>query len=491
MKIYLVGGAVRDSLLGIPVKDRDWVVVGATPEDMVNKGFNPVGSDFPVFLHPETKEEYALARTERKTAPGYKGFVFHTDPSVSVEMDLSRRDLTINAMALGENGELIDCHNGKKDLDNKVLRHTSKAFPEDPVRILRVARFAARHPQFTVAPETMSLMCDMVNDGQLDTLVAERVWKEMSRGLMEPQPSRMFETLRECGALKKLFPELDKLWGVPQPPLHHPEVDTGIHVMMVIDMAARMDHSLSIRFSALCHDLGKGTTPAEKWPKHAEHEMRSTKLLDPVCERWKVPSEHRALAKMVAKEHGNIHASLGFDPGSSMRLLDRCDAIRRPDRFADALKACECDARGRLGMQENPYPQAKKLLQALSFAKTVDTASLAEKLAKSGKKGPEIGRAIFAARVVAIAEGMDRLRIEADPQNAKEAQRKHQNLLVKKKIKQLRYVLKNNGKTHTEQTLENIHVVRQSIRASLELREHARKLASDTTAIESKLPRPC
>lgn len=490
MRIYLVGGAVRDSLLGIPVKDRDWVVVGATPEQMSEKGFKPVGADFPVFLHPETKEEYALARTERKTGAGYKGFVFHTDPNVSIETDLSRRDLTINAMAMSDDGRLIDRHNGKEDLVNKVLRHTSKAFSEDPVRILRVARFAARHPGFTVAPETMQLMREMVADGQTDTLVAERVWKELGRGLMEQKPSRMFETLRECGALERLFPELDRLWGVPQPPLHHPEVDTGVHVMMVVDMAARMNHPMPVRFAALCHDLGKGTTPADKWPKHAEHEKRSAKLLDPVCVRWKVPTDHRSLAKMVAYEHGNVHASMGFDAGALMRLLDRCDAIRRPDRFADVLKACECDARGRLGLEENPYPQAPRLLQALSFAKSINTAAMAEKLANNGLKGAAIGEAIFGARVKAIESGFERMRIEADPQTAKEAQRKHQNDQVRRKIKQLRYVLLNNGNPQTEKTTGNASAVRQALRATLELREHARKLVADSSHENRKMSGP-
>ena len=296
MKVYVVGGAVRDELLNLPVQDRDWVVVGATPEEMLAAGFRPVGKDFPVFLHPRTQEEYALARTERKTAPGYAGFAFHAAPDVTLEEDLARRDLTINAMARGDDGVLVDPYGGQADLSARVFRHVGPAFVEDPVRILRLARFAARFTEFTVAPETMALMREMVGNGEVDALVPERVWQELSRGLMETQPSRMFDVLRECGALKRLLPELDRLWGVPQRAEYHPEIDTGVHVMMVVDTAARRDQELPVRFAALLHDLGKGTTPKDEWPRHIAHEARSVKLVDTVCARLKVPADCRDLA---------------------------------------------------------------------------------------------------------------------------------------------------------------------------------------------------
>ncbi len=417
MEIYLVGGAVRDALLarasGQPAEgshfDRDWVVVGATPEVMAEQGFLPVGKDFPVFLHPETREEYALARTERKTAPGYHGFHFHTDPGVTLEEDLARRDLTINAMAVPAdqahdpaNASLIDPYGGARDLAQGVLRHVTEAFAEDPVRILRLARFAARYPGFTVAPDTMALMRHMVEQGEADHLVAERVWQELSRGLMEPQPSRMFEVLRECGALVRLLPEVDRLWGVPQRAEYHPEVDTGVHVMMVLDMSARLQTSLPVRFACLCHDLGKGTTPAQVLPRHIGHEERSARLLKTVCERWRVPRDCRELADVVAREHGNIHRSSGFGPEAVLRLLERCDALRRPDRFAEVMLACECDARGRLGCEDAPYPQRPRLLAALSAALRVDTASVAAQAQAAGMTGVEVGRRIQRARLAAL-----------------------------------------------------------------------------------------
>jgi tRNA nucleotidyltransferase (CCA-adding enzyme) len=405
LQTYVVGGAVRDQLLGRPVNDRDWVVVGATVQQMLDAGFRPVGRDFPVFLHPQTNEEYALARTERKSAPGYHGFTVHADPSVTLEQDLSRRDLTINAMAMRQDGTLIDPHGGARDLHGHVLRHVSPAFAEDPVRILRVARFAARFADFRIAPQTLALMRAMVEAGEVHALVAERVWQELARGLMEATPSRMFELLRDCGALRVLLPEVDRLWGVPQPPEHHPEIDTGVHLMKVLDESARVAAPLPVRFACLCHDLGKGTTPAALLPRHQGHEQRSVALLKPLCERLKAPVECRELAEVTAREHGHVHASLGLQPAAQLRLLERCDALRRPARFADILLACECDARGRLGFEQRDYPQRRRLLQALAFARSVDTAALAQRFAALGQSGPQIGEAIHAARIDALHQG--------------------------------------------------------------------------------------
>lgn len=428
MDIYLVGGAVRDALLARDTTaaahvDRDWVVVGATPEAMAEQGFLPVGNDFPVFLHPQTREEYALARTERKTAPGYHGFAFHTDPGVTLEDDLARRDLTINAMAVAQaeaddpaRATLIDPHGGRHDLQNRVLRHVTGAFAEDPVRILRLARFAARFPDFTVAPDTQALMARMVEHGEVDHLVPERVWQELSRGLMEQRPSRMFEVLRDCGALVRLLPEVNRLWGVPQRADYHPEVDTGVHLMMVLDMSARLDASLPVRFACLCHDLGKGTTPADVLPRHIEHEARSADLLKGVCERWRVPRECRELADVVAREHGHIHRSEGLGSAALLRLLERCDAIRRPQRFDEVLLACECDARGRLGFEEQAYPQRARLQGALRAAQTVDSGVIARQVMQqigrtrenvsdppAADVGPRIAQALHAARAAAVA----------------------------------------------------------------------------------------
>jgi tRNA nucleotidyltransferase (CCA-adding enzyme) len=402
---YLVGGAVRDALMQRPVHDRDWVVVGTTPQAMLAAGYVPVGKDFPVFLHPGTKEEVALARTERKTAPGYHGFSFQTDTTVTLEQDLARRDLTINAMARLPDGSLIDPYGGQHDIRHKILRHVSPAFAQDPVRILRLARFAARFTDFTVAPETCALMQAMVEGGEVDALVPERIWQELARGLMESRPSRMFNVLRSCAALAKLLPELDRLWGVPQPPVHHPEIDTGIHVMMVIDQAAQAQAPLAVRFACLGHDLGKGSTPPELWPRHIGHEGRSAKLVRALSQRLRVPTECRSLAELVAAEHGNIHRSLSLQARATMRLLERCDALRRPDRFAHLLHACECDARGRLNLENQPYPQRVRLTQALRWAQSVDTAAVAATAASKGKKGAAIGRAIEAARALAIASG--------------------------------------------------------------------------------------
>ena len=449
MQIYMVGGAVRDALMGLAVQDHDWVVVGATPEDLVALGYQPVGKDFPVFLHPETREEYALARTERKTARGYRGFVVHADPGVTLEQDLARRDLTINAIAAPARSPdaaagaaaspgaalntdfdaLIDPYGGQKDIRNKVLRHVTEAFREDPVRILRLARFAARFADFSVAPETLALMRDMVDDGEVDALVPERVWQELARGLMEDKPSRLFDVLRDCGALSRLLPEVARLWGVPQRAEHHPEVDTGVHLMMVMDMSAQLQASLPVRFACLCHDLGKGTTRApeangmsapgelpspEFWRmkmasdpqlgRHVGHEERSARLLKGVCERLRVPVDCRELADVVAREHGNIHRSAAFDAAAVVRLLERCDAFRKPRRFAEVLLACECDARGRLGFEHSPYPQRQRLLEALAAAQSVATHQVAADAQAAGQDGRRIGELIHQARVAAVGE---------------------------------------------------------------------------------------
>ena len=393
---------MRDRLLGRPDSDRDWVVVGATPETMTAEGYVPVGADFPVFLHPETKEEHALARTERKTAPGYRGFVVHAAPDVTLEEDLARRDLTINAMAEAEDGALVDPFGGRRDLADRVLRHVSDAFREDPVRILRLARFAARFADFAVAPETVELMREMVASGEVDALVPERVWREVSRGLMEATPSRMLAVLRDCGALARVLPEVDRLWGVPQRADYHPEIDTGIHLGMVLDMAARLDAPLAVRFACLGHDLGKGTTPIDVLPRHIGHEMRSVALVRQVADRLRVDTASRELAVLVAREHGNVHRSLDLSPAATVRLFDRCDAIRRPERFDALLLACECDARGRAGLEEQPYPQAIRLRAARDTAAAVDATAAADAAIARGKTGPAIGAAVHDARVAAL-----------------------------------------------------------------------------------------
>ena len=402
MKAWIVGGAVRDRLLGEPVNDRDWVVVGASPQDLLDAGYLPVGKDFPVFLHPRTKEEYALARTERKTGPGYKGFAFRAAPDVTLEQDLVRRDLTINAMAQAEDGTLVDPHGGRRDLEARVLRHVSEAFAEDPVRILRLARFAARWPDFSVAPETMALMRGMVAAGEVDALVAERVWQEVSRGLMERAPARMFEVLREAGALARLMPEVDALFGVPQPPVHHPEVDTGVHVMMVLGRCAATAQPLPVRWACLVHDLGKARTPADVLPRHIGHEQRGERLIRALDERLRVPVECHELALLTAREHTHVHASLGLGAAALMRLLERCDAWRRPERFLQMLAACECDATGRLGFEERPYPQRARLARALAIAQGVDTKSVSATALARGAKGPAIADAIRRARTEAL-----------------------------------------------------------------------------------------
>ena len=413
MKIYLVGGAVRDALVGLAMRDHDWVVVGATPQDLLRQGYTQVGRDFPVFLHPTTHEEYALARTERNSAPGYKGFVVHAEPTVTLEEDLARRDLTINAIALpagclpGDGRfapeDLVDPYHGRADIASRVLRHVTPAFREDPVRILRIARFAARFADYHVAPETLALMQQMVQDGEVDHLVAERVWQELAKGLLEQAPARMFAVLRDCGALKHLLPELDRLWGVPQRPDYHPEVDTGVHVMLVLDRAVQRDASLAVRFACLVHDLGKGTTPADVLPRHIGHEGRSVSLLKAVCQRLRVPQDCAELAEVVAREHGNIHRSADLGADATLRLLERCDAIRKPQRFAEVLLACECDARGRTGFEDTAYPQRARLQAALDQVLAVATAPVAAVAQQQGARGMEIGAAVRRARLAALS----------------------------------------------------------------------------------------
>lgn len=401
IQVYAVGGAVRDSLLGLPVQDRDYVVVGATPAEMSALGFQPVGKDFPVFLHPETHEEYALARTERKTAPGYAGFQCHAAPDVTLEDDLRRRDLTINAMAQDASGTVIDPYGGRADLDARVLRHVGPAFVEDPVRILRLARFAARFTEFTVAPETEALMRQMVEYGEVDALVPERVWQELARGLMEARPSRMLDVLRKCGALARLLPEIEALFGVPQPERHHPEIDTGRHVLMVIDQAAADDLPLCGRWAALLHDLGKGLTPAEYWPRHHGHEGRGVALVEAACARLKVPGECRDLAVLAAREHGIVHRAGELCPDTMIALFERTDAFRRPERFAELLRVCTADARGRLGAANDPYPQAERLAGALAAARDIDAGAIARATSTH-----EIPSAIRRARVAAVAASL-------------------------------------------------------------------------------------
>ena len=400
-KIYCVGGAVRDGLLGLPVQDHDWVVVGATPEQMEALGYRPVGKDFPVFLHPQTHEEYALARTERKTALGYKGFAVYAAPDVTLEQDLSRRDFTVNAIAQSEDGSLIDPYNGIADLLAGILRHVSAAFSEDPVRILRAARFVARFG-FSIAPETLELMRMMVANGEVDALVAERVWQELARGLMEKNPSRFIHTLRDCGALKKIMPELDALFGVPQPPQYHPEIDCGIHTMMVLDDAALHDYVLEVRFAALMHDLGKGNTPKDILPRHIGHEARSVDLLRVLCERLRVPGECRDLGLLVARYHGDVHRAKELRPDTIVRLFQNCDAWRKPQRFAQILEACASDARGRTGHEHDDYPQAHFLQRVLQAAQAVNAGEIARQCEDKNL----IAERVNEARIVAVEQAI-------------------------------------------------------------------------------------
>jgi tRNA nucleotidyltransferase (CCA-adding enzyme) len=401
MKIYLVGGAVRDRLLGRPYSERDYVVVGATPDELVAQGYRPVGKDFPVFLHPRTGEQYALARTERKTGPGYYGFATRFSPDVTLEEDLVRRDLTVNAMAEDERGEIVDPHGGRRDLEARVLRHVSEAFVEDPLRVLRVARFAARFAPlgFTVAPETLDLMRRIVASGELASLVPERVWVETERALGEANPVVYFEVLRSCGALDAVFPEIAALFGVPQPPKWHPEIDTGVHTLQVLDVAAGLATDTTVRFAALVHDVGKGLTPPDQWPRHIGHEEAGARLIERMCARLKVPNEHRDLAVLVARHHALVHRTAELRPGTVLELLEATDAFRRPERFDRMLVACEADARGR-GPERRaaPYPQAA-LLRRL---RTAAAAARPEPGELAGQAGPVIAERVRAARIEAI-----------------------------------------------------------------------------------------
>ena len=406
LKVYRVGGAIRDHLLGLPVEDQDWVVVGATPEEMRARGFREVGRDFPVFLHPETGEEYALARTERKVAPGYHGFTVHAAPEVTLEEDLRRRDLTINAMAETPDGRLIDPYGGYRDLQGRTLRHVSPAFAEDPLRILRVARFAARLAPlgFHVAGETLALMRRMVEAGEVDALVPERVWKETERALGEARPTDFVRTLRDCGALARLFPEIDRLFGVPQSPRHHPEVDTGIHTLMVLDQACRLTTDTRVRFAALVHDLGKGLTPREEWPRHPGHEARGVELIEALCRRLRIPRAYRELACPVARYHTRCHRAAELRPATLLETLQALDALRRPRRLEPFLLACEADARGRRGFEDHPYPQARILRRALAAALTVSPQALVAQ----GLQGAALGEALRQQRLQAIARDLAR-----------------------------------------------------------------------------------
>ena len=401
MQIYLVGGAVRDALLGLPVRERDWVVVGARPEELTSLGYQQVGKDFPVFLHPDSHEEYALARTERKLAPGYHGFSVSAAPEVTLEQDLLRRDLTINAMAEAPDGSLIDPYGGREDLGRRLLRHVSPAFAEDPVRILRIARFAARYASlgFTVAPDTLQLMRSMVAAGEVSALVPERVWQETAKALAEPTPQVFFQVLREAGALAVIYPEIDRLWGVPQPARWHPEIDTGVHVLLVLEAAARLSPLARVRFAALVHDLGKGETPATEWPKHIGHEERSVALIETLAERLRVPTDFRELAVIVARLHGLCHRALELRPTTVLELLERADALRRPDRFEECLLACEADMRGRAGFAERAYPQADFLRASLRAAQST-TLSPQD---RAGLEGSAIGARLRALRIAAIS----------------------------------------------------------------------------------------
>ena len=402
MQIFTVGGAVRDELLGLEVQDRDYVVVGASPEEMLARGFKPVGKDFPVFLHPKTHEEYALARTERKAGHGYKGFAFHASPDVSLEDDLARRDLTINAIARADDGTLTDPFHGLADLQARILRHVGPAFVEDPVRILRVARFVARFTEFSIAAETMGLMRQMVASGEVDHLVAERVWQELAKGLMEARPSRMILVLRECGALARLLPELDCLFGVPQRADYHPEIDTGVHVMMALDHSALRGNVLPVRFAVLLHDLGKGLTPAADLPRHPGHEARGIKRVNEVCTYLKAPSECRDLALLMVRYHGDIRRGPELRAATLVKLLESADALRRPQRFEQLLEACVCDYHGRLGWEDKPTPANDVFLHALDAIRSVDAAAIAKACADPAR----IPERMHAARVAAVKQAL-------------------------------------------------------------------------------------
>ncbi|WP_180023290.1 multifunctional CCA addition/repair protein [Acinetobacter sp. YH1901134] len=401
MQVYLVGGAVRDHLLGHPYHEKDYVVVGATPEQLLAQGYQPVGKDFPVFLHPETKDEYALARTERKSGHGYHGFEFYTDVNVTLEQDLIRRDLTINAIAMDDAGNVYDPYGGQRDLEQRVLRHVSDAFVEDPLRVLRIARFAARYKAlgFKVADETLELMQELAKSGELEALTPERVWKETSRALMEDHADEYFEVLRACGALKVLFPEIDALYGIPQRPEYHPEIDCGIHTMMSLQQACRANYSLDVRFAVLVHDLGKALTPVDELPRHIMHEERGVKPVTEICDRMRVPTNTKQLAISVCKEHLKCHQALSLKPGTLWRLLQRMDVLRRPERVEAFVQACECDSRGRLGLEDRAYPQAKYVLDAMQVVRNIKASDL-----PSDVKGPDIGEMLIQKRIEAIGQ---------------------------------------------------------------------------------------
>jgi len=405
MEIFLVGGYVRDQLLGLETKDRDWVVVGANADALLKLNYRQVGKDFPVFLHPDTNEEYALARTERKTAAGYDGFSFHATADVTLEEDLTRRDLTINAIAEDAKGQLIDPFNGQADIKAKILRHVSPAFIEDPVRILRLARFAARFADlgFTIADETQSLMSQMVENGEVDALVPERVWQETLRALTEKTPARYFEVLRDCGALAKLFPEINRLWGVPQPKKHHPEIDTGIHTMMVLTQAAKLSDDAKVRFAALVHDLGKGTTAKNKWPKHIDHESRGVPLVEALCDRYRIPNDYRELAIIVTKYHLHYHRAAELRDATFLKTLESLDAFRRPDRFELFLLACEADSRGRTGFENQHFDQPAIYRNAFHAAKKIN----AKELVAQGLKGKEIKEELAKQRIISIKQARE------------------------------------------------------------------------------------
>ncbi len=402
MEIYLVGGAVRDQLLKYPVLEKDWVVVGASPVQMIELGYKPVGKDFPVFLHPETKDEYALARTEKKTAPGYKGFLVHTDPNVSLHEDLKRRDLTINAIALSNEGQMIDPYGGQQDLKLKVLRHISPAFCEDPVRILRVARFIARyqHFGFSIAPETMTLMQQMVKNGEVDYLVSERVWAETAKALSEQTPTAYFETLRECGALQRIFPELDNLFGVPQPPKYHPEIDTGIHSLMALKQASQLSNDPVVRFASLMHDLGKAATPPENWPSHRGHETAGLPILKALCARVRIPNQYYKLAKQVMQFHTHCHKALELRPATLADTLHDLGAYKAKTDLSGFFLACEADAKGRTGLEQRDYPQAHFMQAAYRASHSIDISGLI----KEGINGSALGSAIRELRIDAIRQ---------------------------------------------------------------------------------------
>jgi tRNA nucleotidyltransferase (CCA-adding enzyme) len=401
MNVYEVGGAVRDALLGLPVTERDWVVVGATPDELIAQGFRRVGKDFPVFLHPRTGEEYALARTERKTAPGYTGFAFDTAATVTLEQDLERRDLTINAIALSADGTLVDPWGGRADLDARVLRHVSPAFREDPLRVLRVARFAARFANlgFTIAAATLDLMRDIVASGEMEALRPERVWQETAKALGTARPDVYFTVLRDCTALARVFPEVDALFGVPQPEQWHPEIDTGVHTLLVLRAAAELSPSETVRFAALTHDLGKAATPQHLLPRHYGHEQKSEELLEKLCERLPVPNRFRDLARHVARQHGNVHRALELKPETMLRIVMEVDGLRQPERFEEFLLACEADKRGRTGLENKPYPEAERFRTALRAARGVDAGKVR---AECGLEGEALGQAIHRARLAAV-----------------------------------------------------------------------------------------